>query len=50
MRRAKRNALVTEYEEKLETFKPGYPGMVQINNKIKEIDRQLTCVFLIASL
>src|SRR5919108_500059 len=39
--RAKRNALATEYEEKLETFKPSYPAMVQINNKIKEIDRQL---------
>ena len=39
--RAKRNALVTEYEEKLQTFKPSYPDMVQISNKIKEIDRQL---------
>ena len=39
--RARRNALVTEYEEKLETFKPGYPAMVQIKNKIAEIDRQL---------
>ncbi len=39
--RGKRNALVTEYQEKLETFKPGYPAMVQISNKISEIDRQL---------
>ncbi len=39
--RAKRNALVTEYQEKFETFKPSYPAMVQIDNKIKEIDRQL---------
>ena len=39
--RGRRNALVTEYQEKLETFKPGYPVMVQINNKIAEIDRQL---------
>lgn len=39
--RAKRNVLVTEYQEKLETFKPSYPAMVQIDNKIKEIDRQL---------
>lgn len=39
--RGKRNELVTEYQEKLETFKPSYPAMVQINNKIKEIDRQL---------
>jgi polysaccharide biosynthesis transport protein len=39
--RGRRNALVAEYKEKLETFKPGYPVMVQIDNKIKEIDRQL---------
>ena len=39
--REKRNVLVTEYQEKLETFKPSYPAMVQIKNKIKEIDRQL---------
>lgn len=40
--RAQRNALVTEYQEKLETFKPSYPAMIQINNKIKEVDRQLS--------
>ncbi len=40
--RDQRNALVTEYQEKLETFKPSYPAMVQISNKIKEIDRQLS--------
>jgi polysaccharide biosynthesis transport protein len=40
--RAQRKALETEYQEKLESFKPGYPAMVQISNKIKEIDRQLT--------
>jgi polysaccharide biosynthesis transport protein len=39
--RTKRNDLVTEYQEKLETFKPGYPAMVQLTNKIAEIDRQL---------
>ena len=39
--RDKRNLLVTEYQEKLETFKPSYPAMVQIKNKITEIDRQL---------
>jgi len=39
--RTKRNELVTDYQEKLETFKPGYPAMVQISNKIAEIDRQL---------
>jgi capsular exopolysaccharide synthesis family protein len=39
--RDKRNALVAEYQEKLETFKPSYPAMVQINNRIAEIDRQI---------
>lgn len=39
--RAKRNELVTEYKDKLETFKPQYPAMVQIQNRISEIDRQL---------
>ena len=39
--RARRNALETERQEKLETFKPSYPAMVQIGNKIAEIDRQL---------
>lgn len=39
--RAKRNELVTEYQEKLQTFKPSYPAMVQIKNKIAEVDRQL---------
>ena len=43
--RAKRNELATEYQEKLETFKPGYPQMVQIKNKIGEIDRQLASEF-----
>ena len=28
--RAQRKALDTEYQEKLESFKPGYPAMVQI--------------------
>lgn len=40
--RSRRNLLVTEYQEKLETYKPSYPSMVQIKNKISEIDRQLT--------
>jgi polysaccharide biosynthesis transport protein len=39
--RGKRNSLETEYQEKLETFKPSYPAMVQISNKITEIARQL---------
>ena len=39
--RNERNKLTAEYQEKLETFKPDYPAMVQIRNKISEIDRQL---------
>lgn len=39
--RARRNTLVAEYEEKLETFKPSYPAMVQLTNRIKETDRQI---------
>jgi polysaccharide biosynthesis transport protein len=39
--RAKRKDLETEYQEKLETFKPSYPAMVQISSKIAEIDRQM---------
>lgn len=39
--RGARNELVTSYQEKLETLKPNYPRMVQIKNKIDEIDRQL---------
>ncbi len=39
--RGQRKALETEYQEKLESFKPSYPAMVQIASKIKETDRQL---------
>ncbi len=39
--RGQRKALETEYQEKLESFKPAYPAMVQIRNKIKEVDKQL---------
>lgn len=39
--RAKRSMLQTEYQQKLETFQPGYPAMVQLSNQIAEIDRQL---------
>jgi polysaccharide biosynthesis transport protein len=39
--RDRRNMLVTEYQEKLQTFKPSYPAMLEISNKIREIDRQL---------
>ncbi|MFT7574933.1 MAG: succinoglycan biosynthesis transport protein ExoP [Alphaproteobacteria bacterium] len=40
--RGQRKALMNEYQEKLETYKPGYPAMRQIRNKINEINRQLT--------
>jgi uncharacterized protein involved in exopolysaccharide biosynthesis len=39
--RAQRKALVLDYQEKLETYKPSYPAMVQITSKIKEIDAQI---------
>ncbi len=39
--RASRKTLETEYQEKLETFKPSYPAMVEITTKLREIDRQL---------
>jgi capsular exopolysaccharide synthesis family protein len=39
--RAKRSALQADYQEKLETFKPSYPAMLQISSQIAEIDRQL---------
>jgi len=39
--RTKRSVLVTDYQQKLETYKPSYPAMVQINSQIAEIDRQL---------
>ena len=39
--RGHRKALETEYQEKLESFKPSYPAMQQITTKIKEIDKQL---------
>lgn len=39
--RTQRNELRRQYEQGLETFKPGYPAMVEISNKIAEIDRQL---------
>jgi polysaccharide biosynthesis transport protein len=39
--RNQRNELELEYQEKLKTFKPGYPAMVQIKTKLEEIDRQL---------
>ncbi len=40
--RGQRKALETEYQENLENFKPSYPAMTQIVNKVKEVDRQIT--------
>src|SRR5262249_46047041 len=39
--RARRSALETEYQQKLGTFQPGYPAIVELSNQIAEIDRQL---------
>jgi succinoglycan biosynthesis transport protein ExoP len=39
--RATRNTLDGEYKEKLQTFKPGYPVMVQLQSRMREIDRQI---------
>jgi len=39
--RKTRNELELEYQEKLKTFKPAYPTMVQIKTKIDEINRQI---------
>jgi len=39
--RKKRNELELEFKQKLPTFKPNYPAMVQIKNQIDEIDQQL---------
>jgi succinoglycan biosynthesis transport protein ExoP len=39
--RTKHNTLQTEYQDKLETFKPSYPEMMQLSNQLAEIDRQL---------
>ncbi|MBG0792616.1 polysaccharide biosynthesis tyrosine autokinase [Methylocystis sp. H62] len=39
--RSRRGQLITEYQEKSETFRADYPGMSQLNNKIKETDRQI---------
>jgi succinoglycan biosynthesis transport protein ExoP len=39
--RAEHNKLAAEYQERLQTFKPGYPAMVQLGARIKEIDQQL---------
>jgi succinoglycan biosynthesis transport protein ExoP len=43
--RSRRNQILADYQEKSGTFQPSYPEMVQITNKIKEIDRQLAAEF-----
>jgi succinoglycan biosynthesis transport protein ExoP len=39
--RNQRRALLLRYQEKLQTFRPEYPEMVQLSNQMKEIDTQL---------
>ncbi|MEM8976516.1 MAG: polysaccharide biosynthesis tyrosine autokinase [Pseudomonadota bacterium] len=39
--REQRNKLKIEYRGKLEIFKPSYPAMVRIKDKLAEVDRQL---------
>ncbi len=39
--RDRRNALIIEDQEKSQLLRPDYPTMVQLNNKIKETDRQI---------
>ena len=38
---SKRTELNIEYQQKLKTFKPLYPGMVELRAKLDEIDRQI---------
>ncbi|MGE0212493.1 MAG: GumC family protein [Parvibaculaceae bacterium] len=39
--REQRASLLSEYQEKLNTFKPNYPAMVQLQNRIGELNRQI---------
>jgi capsular exopolysaccharide synthesis family protein len=39
--RAKKKDLELTYQQKLQTFKPSYPGMVEIKNQMQEVDRQI---------
>jgi capsular exopolysaccharide synthesis family protein len=39
--RGKRSALQTEYQQRLETYKPSYPAMMELSSQIADIDRQL---------
>jgi succinoglycan biosynthesis transport protein ExoP len=40
--RGRQNELRRDYQEKLQTFKPSYPAMVEIANQLREVDRQLS--------
>jgi len=39
--RASRNTIESEFNEKLQTFKPEYPAMAQLTKRMQEIDRQI---------
>lgn len=39
--RVQRNDLKRDYEQKLETFKPNYPEMMELSNKIAAVDKQI---------
>lgn len=39
--RERRSEMVLEYEEKLKTFKPGYPGMIRLRTRIEEVDQHI---------
>lgn len=39
--RVQRNDLKRDYEEKLETFKPSYPVMMELSSKIAAVDKQI---------
>ena len=39
--RQKRKDLALDYQQKLQTFKPSFPAMQQIQNQIDEIDKQI---------
>jgi capsular exopolysaccharide synthesis family protein len=39
--RAKRSSLQTDYQQKLGTYQPSYPAMMEISSQIGDIDRQI---------
>jgi len=40
--RTTRSKLMTEYEQKRQTFKPDYPEMKEIISQVNEIDRRIS--------